>query len=86
MDHLEVGKCYHPDFWPKSRLGRALAGETKLGRGKHSCTSQLILLKSLTEVIFLSSPSLPLYILAAEHLKAQDAQFAPAFLATVLEQ
>lgn len=42
--------------------------------------------KIVTEVIFLSCPSLPPHILAAEHLKAQDTQFAPVFLAVVLGQ
>lgn len=46
IHHQELDQCYHPDFWPKSRMGRTLPGETKVGRGKHSGTSQLILLKS----------------------------------------
>lgn len=34
------------DFWPKSRMGKALPGEAKVRREKYSGTSQLILLKS----------------------------------------
>lgn len=44
--HREVvDKCYHTDFWSKSRMGRALPGETKVGREKRSGALQLILLK-----------------------------------------
>lgn len=45
IHHEGVDKCYHTDFWSKSRMGRALPSETEVGRGKHSDTLQLILLK-----------------------------------------
>lgn len=38
IHHEVMDKCYCTDFWPKSRMGRALPGETKVGRGKISGT------------------------------------------------
>lgn len=47
IHHKVVDKCYHTDFWPKGMMGRALPGETEVGRGKYSGTSRLILLKQI---------------------------------------
>lgn len=59
IHHEVVDKCYRTDFWPKSRMDRALPGETKVGRGKLSRYfavnfTEIDSKKIATEVMFLS--------------------------------